>query len=252
VPSVQSLVQDNRVLRNKLKAGLDNRKYPIDGQLWPLVYLGVKILRHEEALETLTDRGFGSEAGIILRTMFEATVNIMWMLKDEKQLITNLKKYNDYQFVATQKYRDYTKNSDITNALPEADKEELQEATNTLDEKARQVQDEYDFNVHKPWSGKSIKQMANDVGWGERYDTLYQIYSDIVHSGFTSLQEYLVFENTGKVTINFKSQTNHCKACLQEGKNYLLTAFGFLDIFLDLKLDKVIDEYFPDKHFYKP
>jgi hypothetical protein len=252
MPSVQSLVQDNRILRNKLKAGLDDRKYPIDGQLWPLVYLGVKILRHEESLELLTDRGFGSEAGIILRTMFEAAVNIMWLLKDVKtieQLVPKLKRYNDYQFVATQKYRDYARNSSITEVLPDKVREELNKMNDTLDEKARQVQDEYEFNAFKPWSGRTIKQMANDVGWGERYDTLYQIYSDIVHSGVNSVQEYLVFDDKGKVRVNYQSQTNHCKGCLLEGKTYLLTAFAFLDIFLDLKLEKLIDDSFPNKHF---
>jgi len=250
MPSLQSLVQDNRVFRNHLKAGLDNRKYPIEGPLWPLVYLAVKILRHEEALEILTERGFGSEAGIILRTMFEAAVNIMWILKDaEKQLIPKLKRYTDYQFIASQKFRDYAKNSDITKTLPDSVREEFEHMTNTLDDKARQVKEEYDFNAYKPWSGRTIKQMANDIGWGERYDTLYQIYSDIVHSGINSVQEYLVFDNTGKVTVNYKSQTSHCKGCLLEGKTYLLTAFSFLDIFLDLKLDKIIDLYLPRQRF---
>jgi hypothetical protein len=249
LPSVESLAQDNRILRNRLKAGLDNRKYPIDGHLWPLVYLGVKILRHEEALELLTERGFGSEAGIILRTMFEAAVNIMWLLKDPEQLVLKLKRYSDYQLIATQKYRDYARKSDVMKILPEIVREEIQEMTDTLDEKARQMQNEYDFNPYKPWSGKTIKQMSNDVGWGERYDTLYQIYSDIVHSGINSVNEYLIFDNTGKVTVNYKSQKNHCKACLQEGKNYLLTAFSFLDIFLDLKLEQLIDQHLPGKQY---
>jgi hypothetical protein len=49
--SIQSLAQDNRIFRNKIKAALDSRKYPIDGPLWPLVFLSVKLLQHEAALE---------------------------------------------------------------------------------------------------------------------------------------------------------------------------------------------------------
>ncbi len=51
MPSVENLVRENRILRNRFKAALDARTSPIDGILWPLVYLGVKILRHEEAVE---------------------------------------------------------------------------------------------------------------------------------------------------------------------------------------------------------
>lgn len=250
MPSVRNLVQDNRILRNRLKASLDNRKYPIDGQLWPLVYLGVKLLRHDEALEILADRGFGSEAGMILRTMFEAAVNIMWITKDiekDGELVAKLERYTAYQFVVSQKYRDYATNSEALKQIPEAAREEWKKNSDILNEKAIEVKDEYGFNPYKPWSGKTLKAMANDVGWGERYDTLYQIYSDVVHSGIMSVQEYLVFDKDGKVTVNYRVQTEHCKTGLQEGKNYLLTAFGFLNIFLGLNLDKIIDENLPNR-----
>jgi len=241
MPSVQSLAQDNKILRNRLKAGLDNRKYPIEGQFWPLVYLTVKLLRHEEALEILADRGFGSEAGMILRSMFEAAVNIMWIIKDDN-LIPNLKKYTDYQFVASKRYRDNISKRDVLKDLPEAAQEEWKRYSDVLDEKVREVMDEYSFNTYKPWSGKTLKEMANDVGWGERYDTLYQLYSDVIHSGTMSVQDYLVFDNTGKVTVNYRVQTGHCKTCLYEGRVYLVMAFSFLDTLLDLKLENFIDD----------
>lgn len=109
MPSLESLAQDNRILRNRLKAGIDNRKKPVDIPLWPLLYLGVKLLRHDEALEILAERGFGFEAGMLTRSMFEAAVNIMWIMKGD-DLPSKLKRYSEYQFVASQKSRDYVKN----------------------------------------------------------------------------------------------------------------------------------------------
>ncbi len=248
MPLVQTLVLENRILRRQLKAGLDDRKISaVEEPLWPLMYLSVKLLRHEEALELLASSGFGSEAGILLRTMFEAAVNIRWITKDTSTMPQELKRYSDYQFVSSKRYRDYVKDWKMLEDIPEAAQEEWGNICRELDKKAGEIKDEYNFNMYKPWSGKTLKQMANEVGWGERYATLYQIYSDVVHSGITAVPEYLVFDKKGKVTQNFRSQTEHCKFCLYEGQLYLLTAFGMLNILLDLKLDKVIEDGIANK-----
>jgi hypothetical protein len=244
MPSVQSLAQDNRIFRNRLKAGLDARKYPIDGPLWPLVFLSVKLLRHDEALELLADRGFGTEAGMILRTMFEAAVNIAWISKDP---IIRLKRYSDYQFVSTQKSRDYIEQYDVLKEAPPEIRAELQTNVDNLNQKAQEVKEEYGFNLFKHWSGKSLKDIATEMGWGERYEVIYRMYSDVIHSGFGSVNDYLVFDKSGKISVNYKDQTGHCKACLSEGQVYMLGAFGTLNILLDLKLDQVIEDGFTNK-----
>jgi len=43
-------------------------------------------MRHHEALETLAYRGYGSESGIVLRSMFEAVVDLMWIYMKKVRL----------------------------------------------------------------------------------------------------------------------------------------------------------------------
>lgn len=249
MPSVENLAGENRILRNRFRAALDARKSPINGILWPLVYLGVKILRHEEAVEGLAERRFGNEAGIILRVILEAAINIMWLMKSEKSedIIENLKRYMSYQAVASQKYRDYMRESELIGSMPKHLKKEIFHELDTMDEQTLKIQSEYDFDRYKLWSGKTIKQMAIEIGWKDHYDTMYQTYSDIIHSGITAMPEYLVFDDKGKITVNHRSQEDHCKACLIMGKNYMVAAFSFLDVILNLGLEDLVDNNLPNK-----
>ncbi len=51
--SVRDLTQLNHNLRKALWTGLSTHASPFDGNLWPILYLAVKILRHHDALVLL-------------------------------------------------------------------------------------------------------------------------------------------------------------------------------------------------------
>ena len=55
---------------------------------------------------------------------------------------------------------------------------------------------------------------------GKDQSLLGGIHSDVIHSGFISAQEYIVFGKDGTVIVNRRPQTEQCKVCLYEGKNY--------------------------------
>ena len=95
MPTIRDLVYPNRRLRKTLQAGLNSHRGPFDALFWPIMFLGIKIMRHNEALESLAIREYGSEAGILLRTMFEATVNLSWISKEPE---IRLKRYCLDQF----------------------------------------------------------------------------------------------------------------------------------------------------------
>lgn len=100
---MQQLIQLNHELRESLASGwMAHKSGPSDGRFWPLMHLAIQVLRKHEALVLLAERGFGQEAGMMLRSMFEATVNAMWIAKD---LDNWIKRYHAYQFFSAQKYR---------------------------------------------------------------------------------------------------------------------------------------------------
>ncbi len=177
----------------------------------------------------------------MLRSVFEAVVNLLWISKDpERRLI----RYTAYQLYDSQKYRDMTmKGHSILNLT---DTEILQVENNfkQLYQEAQKTAEEFGFKPYKHWSGKNLKGMAKEIGWSERYDYLYRIYSDITHSNILSLHDYVAVDNSGSMRVNIQPQVEHSKACLSEAHLYLVMAFGFLDAFLDLNMEAVIDKAF--------
>jgi len=198
-------------------------------------------MRHNEALELLASRECGSEAGIVLRAMFEAVVNLLWISKDPE---IRLKRYTAYQLFDSQKYRDMTAKRKTTSNFTDTEIEQIETDFKRLYQDAQKIGQEFGFKKGKHWSGKGLKEMAKEIGWSERYDYLYKIYSDITHSNILSLRDYVTVDSSGSMRVNIQPQIEHCKACLSEAYVYLVTAFGFLDVFLDLNMEAVVDKAF--------
>lgn len=101
--------------------------------------------------------------------------------------------------------------------------------------------EKYNFKKGAYWSGKTLKQMAEDIGWLERYETIYKIYSDITHAGVASGRDYFSQNDSGVSFINIGPQLHHSEACLREGYLYLTTTFAVADDCVDLGLGKQLD-----------
>jgi len=196
-------------------------------------------MRHNEALELLASREYGSEAGIILRAMFEAVVNLLWISKDPE---IRLRRYTAYQIFDSQKYRDMTAKAKTTSNFTDTEIEQIETDFKRLYQDAQKIGQEFGFRRGKHWSGKGLKEMAREIGWSERYDYLYNIYSDITHSNILSLRDYVAINSSGSMQVDIQPQIEHSKACLSEAYLYLVTAFGFLDVFLELDMEGLIDK----------
>ncbi len=73
--------------------------YIKEGKSWPLLYLAVHVANLHEAIELLVSKDFGREAGILLRSMFEATVNVIWIAQDSE---VRLDRYAAYRYFAAE------------------------------------------------------------------------------------------------------------------------------------------------------
>ncbi len=241
MPTVRDLVYLNRDFRKACQTAIVSRHTSFNVAFWPILFLAVKIMRHNEALELLASREYGSEAGIVLRAMFEAGGNLLWISKDPE---TRLQRYTAYQLFDSQKYRDMTakRNTASDLNLTQTEIERIESDFKQLYQDAQKIGNEFGFKKGKHWSGKSLEKMAKEIGWSERYDYLYKIYSDITHSNILSLHDYVTIDSSGFMRVNIQPQIEHCKACLSEAYVYLVTAFGFLDVFLDLNMETVIEK----------
>ena len=239
--SIQQLILLNRELRKSLQLGWTAHvSGPNEGKFWPLLHFAVQVIRKHEALEILAERGFGQEAGMMLRSMFEATVNAVWISKD---LDARLKRYHAYQFFSAQQYRNLAESKGIANnRVKNKENESRKKTVKQLAEEAGwREMGKYGFKRNDYWSGKPLKQMAEDIGWLERYETEYKIYSDITHAGAASGSDYFSQSDSGVTFITVRPQWEHCQMCLREGYLYLTTTFTVADDCVNLGLGRQLD-----------
>lgn len=241
--TLQQLVQLNRELRNSLISGLEtHRSGPDEGKYWPLLHLAVQVIRKHEGLELLSEHGLGQEAGMMLRSMFEATVNAVWISKD---IDTRMKRYHYYQYFAAQQYQNLAdKRGIIKNSSSiREDASHKKTIKQIAEEVGWREMEKYGFKKNTPWSGRNLKQMAEDLGlgWLERYETVYKIYSDVTHAGAVSGRDYFSQSDSGVTTITVSPQWEHCHLCLTEAYLYLTMTFSVADACVDLGLDKQLD-----------
>lgn len=239
--SIQQLIKLNREFRQSIISGLKSHKSgPNEGKFWPLFHLAIQTLRKHEALEILSERGFGQEAGVMLRSMFEAMVNAVWISKDIDYRIA---RYHAYQFFSAQKYQTLAEKQGT------ARKHSQQRSAEKLNKSIKQMAEEqgwselpkWNFKGNQYWSGKTLKQMAEEIGFLSRYETIYKIYSDTTHVGAPSAADYFSQSESGEVTISNASQIHHTNLCLREGFYYLVLTITVLDECVNLGLERQLD-----------
>ena len=202
--TVQQLVKLNCELRNSLQLGWEAHiSGPNDGKFWPFLHLAVQVMRKHEALELLAERGFGQEAGMMLRSMFEATVNAVWISQD---LDERLKRYHYYQFFSAQQYRNLADRKGISRNKVKNKENERQQKTikQIAEEDGWHEMEKYGFKKGAYWSGKQLRHMAEDIGWLPRYETVYKIYSDITHAGAASGRDYFSQSSNSERPLVYK------------------------------------------------
>jgi len=181
--------------------------------------------------------------------MFEAAVSIAWISKDVE---SRLERYASYQYFTAQKYRELKeKGSDIEKLSP-AKREEWAKESEWIRSEAKKARHKYGFRPHLSWSGKSLRNMAEDVGWLERYDRLYKIYSEVTHSGVAGAHDFITQHNSGVLLIDNLPKFPHAIPCLQEAYLYLTLAFGLADAYIGLGMNEIIDRAMVDIQHIRP
>lgn len=245
--TVKQLIRLNRDLRVTLTKKMRLHTLDIrEEKAWPLLYLIIQAINLHEAIGLLISKGFGPEAGILLRSMLEVTINVMWICKDPE---IRLARYADYRFFAIEQYRDLgerlIKEANWSTAIRERwDKKSKQrEKENTLVKKeAESVKDQYGFKKRNHWSGMSLKNMANEVGWLHKYEAIYKIYSEVIHSSIGNSKDFITSNDSGAVLMSMKSLFPLGDSILSEAFVDLTVVFSVVNDYVGLGLKTEIDE----------
>ena len=92
------------------------------------------------------------------------------------------------------------------------------------------------------WGAVRLKDMAKELGFGQRYDFVYGLLSEMDHSGPGGIVHYVRQLPTGEISVILEPAREMVNAALQESFIYLFMALSAGDIVLNLGLDEHLHE----------
>jgi hypothetical protein len=194
------------------------------------VYHFAKSLNYLEAIFILSSHGHAREAMVLLRSQLNLLINFKWLLVDGSE--ERMTRFADFEVIIKKKTMEAIKEF---GSLPYDEK-----TFHIHDEEFERVKKKY--NLTKPkdfyaWSGKTISQMANDVGMTTHYQIVYRKTSEFDHTGPASVRDYLDDTQPPKVIVKIGPKDEYIDFVLLSSLEYFIdTKIMTMELFsLELK-----------------
>ncbi len=187
------------------------------------------------AIILLCENGYGQDALVLARTLFELTVNTYYIFKDPTDGRVN--RYFGYQSVLRKKaIKHFLKNDELTAILVAKFKErDNGETIESVLKQAEEAQKKYNFKNNK-WSEDNLADMAKEVGLEHLYKTLYKVQNDLTHSTVGGIDDYLLFED-GHLTVKIGSDYKRIETCLVHNIDMFSRLTGQFSLYFSLGKD---------------
>lgn len=185
--------------------------------------------------------GYGEDAAILTRSLFDLSVTLLYILKDP----TNKRvfRYFNYDWLIRKKMFDYSKNVPTLAKLFEERKLNPKPGDTTPEEvekHARLVQEKYNYG-NIGWSDKTIRQMAEEVSRGGVYRTVYYLQSNITHSAVRTMNDYLKAHDKG-YTVDIRRSENWVQENLVASFDFFWTIIERSNKLLRLGIAKQLND----------
>lgn len=145
-----------------------------------IIFFVAKAYKTLRAILHLCSQGYGEDAGILLRSLFETAVNALY-IKDNEELA---QRYIGFEARRVYKLSQMPVLKDVYGRLTE---DELGQ----IYEDYKKAQEKYKYTSNINWSGKSLEEMAKAVGYERLYNYVYRFLSQITHSTAGSVGHYV-------------------------------------------------------------
>jgi len=139
-----------------------------------------------QSIYLLCSRQFAEDAAILVRSIFEMVVNLLYISKDPQNRALL---FVEFDYIERQKRLDRLSKSP-DDPWGQALLKSVDPATiETLVSEYNRVRARYPKDWL--WSGESTKKMASDVGLAFHYDWIYWVLSDLAHTSPRAVKEYI-------------------------------------------------------------
>src|SRR3989344_2247089 len=191
-----------------------------------------KAYKTHKAILLLCRHGYGEDAAILLRSLFDLDVTLTYILNDKTD--ERINRYFSHDWVARKKMYDYI--VDKPDLLGEMEnKSQEYDSIGEVLKQAKIAEDKYRYNIFG-WSDKSIKRMAEEIGRKNEYRTIYFLQSNIIHSTTRSINEYMKVEGDG-LTVMAGESTNWIENDLVGGLDFFFRIINTCNNLLKLEID---------------
>lgn len=200
-----------------------------------VVYVSWKSLKSYLAIMYLLDKGFLEDANIILRSMFEILVTILFIKQNPKKRALQ---YLEYSYV--EKHRLIETITDMAGDPKNA-------------ARLREIEQEYlrikdNYKNKSSWSGLSIREMSKKVGLEDLYNMLYRFHSQFVHTSPEAMKSYIQNIQKGFMINLEPINDNFFVGIISENCEILLQLTEIFENTFDLGRSKEIDALKNEMH----
>lgn len=140
--------------------------------------------RLTKGILNLSLAGYALEGQILLRSQYNLVVNLKWLTLTD--IPNRVQRFIDFESINKKKGADNLINY---SSLSEEKKKLIKRHPNIIN--IEQIKKKYQKNDLHNWTGKSICEMAKEVGLLEEYKVMYFCLSEIEHTGPNSINKFL-------------------------------------------------------------
>lgn len=183
----------NDDLRKIVESVFSDHRHPQNLREAYAVFSLGKAYKTHAAILVLCEKGYGEDGAVLSRTIFELAIYAPYICGDETG--TNAQKFSDFDWVVRErKYNDGMKNEAMRKEFEKrvAADPKMKETLAEIVREATRVKTGYTKDeLRRGWSGKTIRTIAEEVGRGDLYQTVYALQSELTHSAVTTANEYI-------------------------------------------------------------
>jgi hypothetical protein len=162
-----------------------------------LLYALTKAYKTQAAILLLSEKGFGQDAGILSRSIFELNITTSYILKD----ITRIERFFDYDWIMRLRAHNLM-SSDTLYSTTLKERDPSGEVLQNVMSQVRNIKIKYPkIERRMSWADKNIKEMAEEVGRLDAYKTAYHLQSNLSHPNPRNINDYF-WEIKGNLEID--------------------------------------------------
>ena len=235
-PDPQPLLQLNDDLQ-RLARELVPATCPIPGDLLTreqsiAIFALTKACKTHAALVALCRAGYGEDASILARSLFELALDVLYSSQDPTG--ERAERYVDHDWVIRYEMLHTIRTDPALKGMRQPEDTTVAE----IEREAHRVQNRWQFwneqnksgRLKRPkshWSGKTIRDVAAAVGWESHYNTMYRLVSQLAHTSVRGANQYIAQIDEHTLRLNSGPSTNYVWQTLFSGFVYLHQTMQF-------------------------